>query len=271
MPLETDANTPIRRYAFYVTVVVIIAMVGVTLRPYLPPVVFGWIGALSDRSIFGLVTMVGAWMALLDMAVQFYRPTERVNAILLLPVVTGLSGAIGVATCTIFTTATLVVAAITLLPLVLHPAGRSVLRFERVALPNRLLVGLFAGGAIVLIVYGGQELEKQFTRTGEDALTGGGYYGDLAIWSFSIALWGRLGVFRKRDWRFATWAAGVVALFLGVGSTVFPDASSSLGQVCGVLAAIWAIALVGMTEYVQGLSETSPVPSRNRSLAEYGP
>ena len=250
MPSETDSSTSIRRYAFYVAVVVTIAVVGVTLAPFLPHVIFGWTGSLGDRSIFGLVTMAGAWIAMFGMAVQFFRPTERVNAILLLPVVTVLSGVIGLATGTIFATETLIVAAITLIPLVLHPAGRSVLRFDRVASSNRLLVGLYAVGALFLVVYAGQALLKQFTLTGEDALRG--HYGDLAIWAFSIAVWSGMAVFRRRDWRFATWAAGVVALFLGVGSAMFPTASSSLGLVGGVLIAAWAIAFVAMTERVRG-------------------
>ncbi len=250
MSSGTDTNTPIRRYAFYVAVVVAIAVVGITLGQFLPHIILGWTGSLGNRSIFGLVTMAGAWTALLGMAVQFYRPIERVNAILLLPTITVLSGVIGFATGTVFATLTLVVAAIALVPLVLHPAGRSVLRFDRVRSPNRLLVGLWVVGAIFLIVYGGQELLKQFTLTGEDALRG--HYGDLAIWAFAIAVWGGLAVFRRRDWRFAAWISGFVALYLGVSSAVFPDASSSLGSVSGLLIAIWAITFVATTERVRG-------------------
>ena len=250
MPSETDTNKPIRRYAFYVAVSVTIALVGVSLGQFLPNAIFGWTGSLGDRSIFGLVLMAGSWTALFGMAVQFYLPTERVNAILLLPVVTILSGVIGFATGTIFATETLIVAAITLVPLVLHPAGRSVLRFDRVGSPNRLLVGLFALGAIFMIVYAGQELVKQFTLTGEDAIRG--HYSDLAIWAFSIAVWGGLAVFRRRDWRFAAWMSGFVALYLGVSSAAFPDATSSLGLVGGVLVTAWAVAFVAMTERARG-------------------
>ena len=250
MPSETDTRERIRVYGFYVAVVGTIAVVGVSLSPFLPHVIVGWSGSLGDRSIFGLVTMAGAWTALFGMAVQFYRPTERVNAILLLPFVTLLSGVIGVATGTVFATVTLVVAAIAIIPLVLHPAGRSVVRFDPVAAPSRVLVGLYAVGGIFLVIIAGQELINQFTLTGEDALRG--HYGDLAIWAFSIAMWGGLAVFRRRDWRFAAWVSGFVGLYLGVGSAVFPDASSSLGLIGGVSVAAWAVAFVVMAERTRG-------------------
>jgi hypothetical protein len=184
------------------------------------------------------------------MAVQFYRPTERVNAILWLPFGLLLSAAIGLVTGTVFAEIVLIVAGVSLVPLVLHPAGRAVLQFDRVASRNRLLVGLYAVGAIFLVVYGGQELVKQFTLTGENVLRA--HYGDTAIMAFHMVVWGGLAVFRRRDWRFATWAAGVLAFYLGLSSAVFPDASSSLGLVGGVLVAIWAIAFDAMTERVRG-------------------
>lgn len=250
MPLETDTNKPIRRYAFYVAVVVTIAAFVIIVSQFLPQVVTGWTGSFGSQSIYALVLAAGFWTALLGMAVQFYRPTERVNAIIWMPSALLLSGAIGFATGTVFAKVTLILAAVSLVPVVLHPAGRSVLRFDRVVSPNRLLVGLYAVGAIFLVFYGGQELVKQFTLTGEDALRG--HYGDLALSAFFSAVWGGLAVFRQRDWRYAAWAAGFIALYLGVSSAVFPDASSSLGLVGGVLVAAWAIALVALTERVRG-------------------
>lgn len=157
MPSETDTNKPIRHYAFYAAVVVTIAVYVIILGQFLPHVVTGWTGSFGSRSIYAPVIVAGMWTGLLGMTIQFYRPTERVNAILLMPFAVLLSAAIGLATGTVFAMVTLILAAVSLVPLVLHPAGRSVLRFDRVASPNRLLVGLYAVGAIFLIVYGGQE------------------------------------------------------------------------------------------------------------------
>lgn len=250
MSPETDTDRSLRRDAFFAAVVAVIAVSVTVLGQFLPHVVTGWTGAFGARSIYALVFITSTVTGLLGMAVQFYRPTERVTAILLMPAGLVLSAAIGLATGTIFAVVTLVLAAVSLVPLALHPAGRSLLRFERVASPNRLLVALYAAGAVVLVVYGGQELLKQFTRTGEDALRG--HYGDLAIAAFSMVALGGLAVFRRRDWRFAAWATGFVGLYLGVGSAVFPAASSSLGLAGGVLVAVWAIAFVGVTERVRG-------------------
>lgn len=250
MPSETDTKERIRLSAFYVAVVVTIAVWVIVNSQYLPQVVTGWTGSFGDWSIYALVHPAGFWISVLALAVQFSRPTERVNAILWLPFGLLLSAAVGMATGTVFAEIVLILAAVSLVPLVLHPAGRSVLRFDRVVSLNRLLVGLYAVGAVFLIIYAGQELVKQFTLTGENVLRA--HYGDTAIMTFHMVGWGGLAVFRRRDWRFATWAAGVLAFYLGVSSAVFPDASSSLGLVGGVLVAIWAIAFVAMTERVRG-------------------
>lgn len=247
---KTDTDKPIRRYAFYVAVVITIAVSVIAWSQFLPYVVTGWRGSFGSQSIYSLVIPAGMWAGLLSMSVQFYQPTERVNAILFMPFSLLLSAAIGLAAGTVFATVTLILAAVSVVPLVLHPAGRSVFRFDRVTSQNWLLVGLYAVGAIFLVGSGGQELLKQFTLTGEDALRG--HYGDLAVSAFSVIIWGGLAIFRRRDWRFATWAAGFLALYRGVSSVIFPKASSSLGLVGGVLVAAWAIAFVAMTERVRG-------------------
>jgi hypothetical protein len=198
---NTETIKPIRRYAFHVAVVVTIALSVIILGQFLPHVVTGWAGSFGSRSMYALVIIASIWTGLLGMALQFYRPAERVNAILLMPFGFLLSATIGLATGTVFATVTLALAAVSLVPLVPHPAGRSVLRFDRVASPDRLLIGLYAVGAVFLVVYSGQELMKQFTLTGEDALRG--HYGDLAIATFSMVVWGGFVVFRRRDWRFA--------------------------------------------------------------------
>lgn len=216
--------------------------------PVFAHVVTGWTGSFGSQSIYALVLATGMWTGLLGKAIQFYRPSERVNTILLMPFYVLQSPAVGLATGIVFAIVTLILAAASLVPLMLHPAKRSVLRFDRVASQSQLLVGLYAVGAISLVVYGAQELVEQFTLTGEEALRG--HYGDLALSTLSAAVLGGLAIFRRHDWRFVTWEAGNLALSRGASSAGFPDASSSLGLVGGVLVAAWAI--VAMNERARG-------------------
>jgi hypothetical protein len=254
MPSETNPRARIRLYAFYGAVIIGIALPLITASWIYQLVVTAWAGSTGSHSAHVLVIVASMWTALLGLAVQFYRPTERVNAILLTPLWMFPSAAIGFAIGNEVVTERaiggVILGVLGLVALVLHPAGRSVLRFDRVESPNRLLVGLFAVGAVFLVVYGSFELVKQFTLTDEHAAVQ--HYGNHAVSVFLTAVLGGLAVFRRRDWRFATWMTGFVALYLGVGSAVFPDTGSSLGLVGGVVVAVWAITFIAMTERVRG-------------------
>lgn len=103
---------------------------------------------------------------------------------------------------------------------------------------------MIPSAAIALVAYGGLELVKQFTVTGEHAAIQ--RYGNIALAAFYVACMGGHAVFRQRDWRFADWCAGFVALYLGASSGVFPSAQSSVGMIGGVLVVVWALAFVGL-------------------------
>lgn len=249
----------VRRYAFYVAVVIAIGIPLFMVRDPFLFVVTGWGGFLGSHSVHDLAIFAVVWMGLLGLAVQFYRPVERVTAILAMPLIMAPAAVVGFATGTELAMMGVIFGALGLLALALHPAGRSLLRFDRVEPSNRLLVGLFAVGALVMVAYGGLELLKQFTLTDDHAILQ--HYGNLAIAALYVAVMGGLAVFRQRDWRFAAWSAGFVAIYIGASSAVFPSAASSLGLVGGVLVAVWAVAFVGLVERTRGefIGEPSPV------------
>jgi hypothetical protein len=66
---------------------------------------------------------------------------------------------------------------------------------------------------------------------------------------------GGLAVFRKRDWRYPTWLAGLLAGFIGVLSIAYPTFASSVGTLGGALLFIWALAFVAGVEYTRRSAE----------------
>lgn len=250
MSANSTTIRTVRRYAFYGAVVLAIGVPVALVQGPLAYLVTGWTGFLGTHSVHDLVIFALVWMGLLGLVVQFYRPVDRVNAILAMPAVMVPAAVIGFATGTELAMMGVIFGAVSLLALALHPTGRSLLSFDRAPSANRLLVGLFALGALVMVAYGGLELVKQFTITDEHAVIQ--HYGNTALAAFYVAFMGGLAVFRRRDWRFAAWSAGFVALYIGASSAVFPSAESSLGMLGGVLVAVWALAFVGLVERERG-------------------
>lgn len=236
----------VRRYAFYAVVVLALGVPAVMIGSMLPWAVTGWTGFLGTHSVHDLVIFAGVWMGLFGLLAQFYRASDRVNAILAMPFIMFGTAVIGFVVGSPFVVMGTLFGGLSLLALVLHPAGRSLFRFDRVASPDRLVVGLFAVGAIAMVAYGGLELVKQFTAVDDHAAIQ--HYGNIALAAFYAALMAGLGVFRQRDWRFATWSAALVAGYLGASSAVFPTASSSLGLIGGLLLVVWAVVFVATNE-----------------------
>lgn len=255
---DTSIDT-VRRYAFYAAVLLAIAVPVFMTGEMLLWLATGWTGFLGSHSVHDLVVFALVWMGLLGLFVQFYRAPDRVNAILAMPLFMILAAIIGFAAGTELAMMGVIFGAVSLLALVLHPAGRSLLSFDRAPSPTRLLLGLYAVGALAMVVLGGLELVKQFTVADEHAIIQ--HYGNMALAALYVVVFGGLAVFRARDWRFAAWSAGFVALYIGASSAVFPSAESSLGLFGGVLVAVWALVFVGFVERTRGklIGESSPV------------
>lgn len=258
--MSTSENTirSLRRYAFYAAVVLAVGVPVSMIGSMLPWAVTGWTGFLGTHSVHDLVIFAGVWMGLFGLLAQFYRASDRVNAVLAMPFIMLASALIGLAVGSPFVVMGTLFGGLSLLALVLHPAGRSLFRFDRVASPDRLAVGLFAVGAVAMVAYGGLELVKQFTLADDHAAIQ--HYGHLALAAFYVALMAGLGVFRVRDWRFATWSAALVAVYVGASSAVFPTVASSLGLVGGLLLVVWAVVFVATNERARARSGIVAAP-----------
>lgn len=236
----------LRRTAFYVTVVGALGLFGVMLRDMLPLVVTAWYVDVGPHRLHDLNFFALVWLGLVGLAVQLYRPDERVTAVAVPVLVMGPMAVLALTSGSpiamlpvVFTVVGLVVAA-------LHPAGRSLVRLDRVETVDRALVALLVIAAVPLLAYAGDQIVKQYTVTDEHAILV--HYGAMALLVVLILLMGTLATVRERDWRFAAWTAGTLAVYLGSSSVAFPGLASSAGPVWGGLAVIWGLVFVGAVE-----------------------
>lgn len=216
----------------------------------LTPAFAGWFQDLGVHQIHDMTVAALVWLAFaVPLALLLYRPTKRVNT-LLAPLLFAVSTAImaflaesflfmGFAT----------MSALAIVALLLHPAGRSLGGFDRVESVDRRVAGLFAIGAIPLLLYAALELAKQVGPVDEHVVFV--HYGAMTNAALLVVLMGALAVVRRRDWRFAAWSAGLIAAFVGLASIAYPASPSSLGLIGGGLLVLWAVAFVASVEYVR--------------------
>lgn len=209
----------------------------------------GWFQDFGVHQVHDQLLFTFLWIALvIPFALLCYHPTGRVNTVLA-PVLFAVPWIVmAVVVDSPILMLGVIFGVLGVLALALHPAGRSVLLFDRVESVDPYLAGLFAIGAAPLAVYGGLELYEQFTVTDDHALFV--HFGSMALAAFFVVVMGALAVLRERDWRFAAWSAGLTAALLGVVSVAYPAVESSLGLGGGLLV-LWAIAFVVAVEYVR--------------------
>lgn len=246
---DLDTVGKARRAAFYVVAVGTLGLAVFMLNAELALGITGWVENLGihqihDMTIFGLL-----WLALVvPLALLLYHPARRVNTVLA-PILFLVPVAIFAALANSpILMLPLIFGVLGLVALALHPAGRDLLQFDRVEAPSRVLVGLLVVAAVPLLLYAGDQVVRQLTLADEHAMFV--HYAGMAIASVYVLVMGVLAVVRERDWRFAAWSAGVVALILGVTSILF-TVESSAGVLWGALAVLWAVVFVGAVEYTR--------------------
>lgn len=243
---ELRSLISVRRAAFYVAVVGALALYAVMMGDLLTFVVRGWfvepgIHHFHDLVMFGLI-----WVGILGLATQLYKPDRRVNAVVASALVMIPLAVIALATDSPIAMMPVVFGVIGLVVVALHPAGRSILEFDRDVVGNRALGGLLAVAVIPFLVYAGDQLITQFTVS--DAHTPLVHYGGVATAAGFILAMGVLATVRERDRRFAAWSAGLFAVYVGFASIVYPEQASSPGTTWGSLAILWGLTFVAVAE-----------------------
>lgn len=249
----------VRRGAFALVVLATLALAGVMMRAELLLALTGWTANLGTHQIHDLTIFSMLWIALLaPMALLLYRPLRRVNVALAPVVFLVPLAAFAVWADSPIAMLPLLFGGLSTLALLLHPAGRDLLRFDRVGRIDRPLAAVLVVGAVPLLAYAGGQVIAQVSVADEHALLV--HYASMGTAAVYVVVMGALAVFRERDWRFAAWSAGLVAAVLGAASIGFPVASG-VGTVGGALLIGFAVALVAGVEYTRrSTGRTDPDP-----------
>lgn len=244
----------LRRPAFYVAVIGSLGLFAVMLQDLLPLVIMAWYVDIGPHRFHDLNFLAMVWLGLLGLLVQLFEPADRVNAAVVPVLVMGPLAIMALTTGSPIAMLPVVFTALGFVVLALHPAGRSVLQLEPVTPVDRGLLGLVALAAIPLTVYAVTEFSRQYAVADEHAAFV--HYGAMALVSAMIVVFGLLATVRRRDWRFAAWAAGGLAVYLGASSFTFPSYASSAGPFWGGLAVAWGVGFVAAAEVTRGRTAT---------------
>jgi hypothetical protein len=229
----TEATFPIasrkRQVGFYITVglfsLLLIAFTGFMI-PVLPSVIIGWF----NPDLFGihqLHEMNGGgainWLLLAGMLLQLHHPERKVAALQM---------------------ANLVVISTIVVSLVAGTFFFPIIIFLVFTVTAAYLVAL---AAVPLIIYAVNHINLQWIAVDEHAeLT---HYGMMANMAVTLLLIGLLASFKTVGWPIPAWGAGFVAIVFGLTSVVFPEQSSSVGLLWGILAILWGLTFIGVAEW----------------------
>ncbi|MGH9157314.1 MAG: hypothetical protein ACRD1K_16085, partial [Acidimicrobiales bacterium] len=144
--------------------------------------------------------------------------------------------------------ATAVYGGFTLSAVLLHPAGRDLLRsFERAAV-NRAMLGMMGAAAVPLLVFTAANVSRQREVASGDIHWQLGHYGFMAALGLTILAVGVVASLRPAGWRVSAWVAGPLPAVLGFLSLAYRDQKSSLGVGWALLSIAWDVAFVAVAE-----------------------
>lgn len=203
--------------------------------------------------------MIGGVLSLLviGVAVQLYRPIERVGAYLLSAIVVV---GIGIATVVGEGVGALAELAIFIVPLAvlgaLHPGIRS-FRPSWSMVDRRMLV-LAVIAAVPLIAFAAYQLNLHATLADDHVAFE--HYVMMAGGALTIGLGALVASMRPAGWRVLVYGVAALAILIGIASVAFPAAEQGVnfGIVGGVMAVAWAIAYIGIAEH--GARSNAPTP-----------
>ena len=249
----------VRTPAFYLLTVAFVAFLLFALRETMTMVVTAWLGGYTfpDHRVHHI--MIGSTLAVFAaaVAVQLYRPTKRVGALqAALAFVIAAFVLTAIASGLTATGELLVFLVPVVLIALLHPArGELVPQLDGL---DRRVLAVAVVGAIGFAALAVTEFVNHTTLADEHVVFG--HYEFMLFGLISIGLFGLLGALKPTGWRIPIYAAGALALLFAAGSLAFPGAEqgSSLGTVGALAVILWAIALIGVSEYVERGDSSEP-------------
>ncbi len=245
-------SSRIRRPAFYLLTIAFVAFLLFALRETMTMVVTAWMSGYAFPTHRVHHIMIGGTLAVFAVmvAVQLYRPAKRVGAlqgalvfVIAASVLTAIaSGLAAIGELVVFIVPVALIA-------LLHPARRELIPRLR-GMDRRVLavagVGAIGFAALAVIEF------MRHTMLVDDHVAFG-HYEFMLIAMVSIGLFGVLGALNPIGWRIPLYAASVLAILFAISSLAFPgvEQGSSLGTVGALAVILWAMALIGVSEYVQ--------------------
>lgn len=120
------------------------------------------------------------------------------------------------------------------------------------------LFALAAVGALGFWVVAAGEYVSHTTLLNEHTVFG--HYEFMLFALVSIGLFALLAAARPVGWRALAYAAAAMALLYGAGSLAFPglEQGSSLDLIASLAVIAWALAFIGLAEYVDRTDSTAP-------------
>lgn len=134
------------------------------------------------------------------------------------------------------------VAAVTAVAALLHPAGRQFFRSFRVSRISWSMVAVVAIAAGPLLALASTNIRLQGTVRDDHYIQG--HFAFMAAFAFTVIGVGLLASLRPDGWRLAAWVAGILPALLGASSLLYRDATSSLDAGWALAAIAWGAAFV---------------------------
>ena len=138
------------------------------------------------------------------------------------------------------------IAAVTAVAALLHPAGRHFLRSFSLRRLNRTMLALVGVAAVPLVAFASTNIRLQATVRDDHFFQG--HYAFMAAFGFTVIGVGVLASLRPDGWRLTAWITGVLPAVVGASSLLYPDATSSLDVGWALAAIVWGVVFVAVAE-----------------------
>ena len=242
-----------RKIAFYVPVVLFVALLVVftgVFIPALPYIFIGWATPASEfvHHVHEFLSSIFFWSLLVGVGVQLYRPLTKAAPILQVVSATSLLVIVALLTNSFFPPLAIFLA-LGLLVFAFHPLGIKGL-FAREGGVHLPLLALTLIALVPALLYAADHIGLQAMQMPGDE------HGEFFHWgsSATIALCGvafaLLAALRFSGWKITAWSAGAIGLILGLTGILFPSQASSVGPVWGVLTLIWGAAVIAAAHFL---------------------
>jgi hypothetical protein len=203
---------------------------------------FGVAGAEIHR-IHGVGFSVQLWLMVGSVVVQLHRPRRKVALMWAAGSAMAISVVIEIIIGTFDPFALMIVIMFAVLAWI-HPGDLT----ERPQFADGPLKSMAWLGAVGTAIFAGIQLHLQLSGGPANPHVAMGHYGGMAETGLMIGVAALIAATDTVGARLVAWFVGLGTVFYGVASVAYPDHASSLGVVWGLVAAVWGVAFLVLSE-----------------------